>query len=151
MTTPRSLTLTAAQVIEAVAELEGERLPQRTLSSWAQYGVVLPSVRYDRKRGRAHPVIYNLSDLARVRLVVRLRSAGISMQQARSILAYVDAALPDVLKPKTRAVLVVEGWRARIAQPGRPDVDVPSGQMRLPLAGIMDGLAEAAREARKTA
>ena len=64
------LTLTAPQVIEAVRELERAKLAERTLGAWAERGIVEPSVQWDRIRGVAHRRIYNLADLARIRLVV---------------------------------------------------------------------------------
>jgi len=109
-----ALHLTTAQVIAAVERLDSTHLPARTLSDWADAGIIVPSVRYERRRGRYNARIYNLSDLARVRVVVRLRRAGVSLAQVRGIVAYLDTELREVLRPKTRAALVFDGRRARV-------------------------------------
>lgn len=147
-----TLALTARQVIAALQELEGEELNPRTLAAWAQMGISVPSVTWQRRRGRYNPRIYNLADLGRIRLVVRLRKAGVSMPRVRAILTYLDRELREVLKPKTQAVLIVEGWRGAIVRsPGNPDLELPSAQFRLPLADVVKGNIEAAREALKAA
>lgn len=146
-----ALHLTTAQIIAAVERLDGETLPARTLSDWAYDGIVVPSVRFERRRGRYNVRLYNLSDLARVRVVVRLRRAGVSLAQVRTIVAYLDVELRDVLKPKTRAALLFDGRRAYVTKPGEPAVDVPSGQLRLRLEECVTGNEQAARAALRTA
>ena len=147
-----TLALTARQVIAAVRELEGQELNFRTLAAWAQMEVAIPSVAWERRRGRYNPRIYSLADLARIRLVVQLRKAGVSMPRVRAVLLYLDRELHEVLKPRTQAVLIVEGWRgAIIRRTGSPDLEVPSGQYRLPLANVLRGNVEAAKEALKAA
>jgi DNA-binding transcriptional MerR regulator len=149
---PSFLTLNARQVIAAVRELEAQELNQRTLAAWAQMEIAVPSVAWERKRGRYSARIYSLADLARIRLVVRLRNAGLSMPRVRAVLAYLNRELPEALKPKTQAVLIVEGWRAIIlGHAGTSDLEVPSGQYRLPLVEVIKGNIEAAREALKAA
>lgn len=124
----------------------------RTLAAWAQMEIAVPSVEWQKRRGRYNPRIYSLADLARIRLVVRLRKAGVSMPRVRAILTYLDRELREVLKPKTQAVLVIEGWRGAIVRsPGKPDLEVPSAQFRLPLADVLRGNIEAAREALQAA
>ena len=147
-----TLALTARQVIAALQELEGQKLNPRTLAAWAQMEIAVPSVAWQRKRGRYNPRIYSLTDLGRIRLVVKLRKAGVSMPRVRATLTYLDRELREVLKPKTRAVLIVEGWRGAIVRsPGNPDLEVPSAQFRLPLADVVKGNIEAAKEALKAA
>ena len=147
-----SVTLNTRQVIVAVRELEGRELNQRTLAAWAQMEIAVPSVAWERKRGRYSARVYSLTDLARIRLVVRLRKAGLSMPRVRAVLAYLNRELPAALKPKTQAVLIVDGWRAIIiGHAGRPDLEVPSGQYRLSLVEVIKGNIEAAREALKAA
>lgn len=145
------LTLTTPELLAAVAQLEGATLPARTLASWAAKGLVLPSVRWDRRRGRYSPRIYSLADVALVRLIVRLRSRGVSMPQVQAMLAYLGAELREVLKPGTRAALVVDGQRVYIQRPGAADVEVPTGQLRLRLDSVLVGNMKAAREARAAA
>jgi DNA-binding transcriptional MerR regulator len=147
-----SLTLNARQVIAAVRQLERQKLNQRTLAAWAQMEIAVPSVAWERKRGRYSARVYNLADLARIRLVVRLRRAGLSMPRVRAVLAYLNRELPEALKPKTQAVLIVDGWRAIIVGQARsPDLEVPSGQYRLPLVEVIKGNIEAAKVALKAA
>jgi DNA-binding transcriptional MerR regulator len=147
-----SLVLTTSQVIALIGELDREELKPRTLAVWAQTGIVVPSIAWQRRRGRYNPRVYNLTDLARVRLVVRLRKSGVSMPRVRAILAYLDRELREVLKPKTQAVLIVEGWRGAIVhRPGSPDMEVPSGQLCLPLMDVVEGNREAAKVLLKAA
>jgi len=147
-----SLTLNTPQVVAAVRQLEGQKLNQRTLAAWAQMEIAVPSVAWERKRGRYSARIYSLADLARIRLVVRLRKAGLSMPRVRAVLAYLNRELPEALKPKTQAVLIVDGWRAiLVGQARSPDLEVPSGQYRLPLVEVIKGNIEAAKVALKAA
>jgi len=144
-----SLVLTSGEVLKAVERLEGATLHINTLAYWAKAGIATPSVRWDRKRGRYHGRLYNMADLARVRLVVRLRSAGVSMPKARNILTSVEDKLPELLKRKTKALLHVDGWRGAIVErPGRASVELPSGQMVLPLASVVEGNEDTARKVR---
>jgi hypothetical protein len=145
------LFLTANQLIAAINVLDGDTVPLRTLAGWAASGVVVPSVAYPRKRGRYCQRLYNLSDLARARLVVHLRHAGMPMPAVRRSLAYLDAELREVFRPKTAAALVYDGVRAYVQRPGHPDIDVPSGQLRLKLAECFVGNERAARHAQRTA
>lgn len=148
----KSFVLTTSQVIALVRELDGEALKARTLAVWAQTAIVVPSVAWHRRRGRYNPRVYSLADVARVRLVVRLRKAGLSMPRVRAILAYLERELSEVLKPRTQAVLVVSGWQGAIIRyPGSPDLEVPSGQLRLPLMDVVEGNREAAKELLKAA
>ena len=133
MTNVTSLVLTCLQVRTAVHRLDGYHLPQRTLSLWAQHGVVTPSVRYDGIRGSAHPRIYNLSDLARCRLVVRMRRAGISMHRTRLILLRIDDELREAFHPSTPASLIIDGVQVWVIKDGEPDRELPTGQYRLQL------------------
>ena len=141
-----SLILTGEQVQTAIKTLDGYHLPQRTLSLWAKQGVVTPTVRHDGIRGRFHPRIYNLSDLARCRLVVRMRRAGISMSRTRVTLAMIDVDLRAAFHPATPASLIVDGLRCFVVANGLPARELPSGQFRLQLDQCFVGtLAEARR------
>lgn len=100
----------------AIQELEGYPLPQRTLSAWQQQGLVVPSVRWARRRGPT--VLFNVSDLTRLRFVVRLRRAGLSPVQIRLMLDYLDADLKKAFKPKSGARIAVVGGRVWVIMPG---------------------------------
>jgi len=147
----KALNLTSQQVIDLVRELDGENLHINTLAYWAKAGIAAPSVQWAHRR--RVPRVYNLSDLARVRLVVHLRAALVSMPKVRAVLASIEDRLPHALKPKAAlgSVLVIEadGWRGVIARggAGRPDIELPSGQTVLPLNDLVEGNEAAARRA----
>jgi DNA-binding transcriptional MerR regulator len=144
--------LTSQQIIASVRDLEGEDLNTRTLASWAKTSVLVPSIVWPRQRGRYHPRLYSLNDLAKIRLVLRMRKAGISMPKVRTILAYLNQELQEVLKPKTSATLIVNGWQGTILRrPGSFDLEIPSGQLRLPLAEVVNGNREIAEEVSRAA
>ena len=146
MSSIASLILTGEQVQTAVKALDGYHLPQRTISLWAKQGVVTPTVRYDGIRGREHPRLYNLSDLARCRLVVRMRRAGISMMRTRVTLEMIDIDLRAAFHPSTPASLIIDGLRVYVVKDGLPARELPSGQFRLQLDECFVGtLAEARR------
>lgn len=141
-----SLVLNSQQILKAVFELDGEHLGLSKLAYWSQAGVCEPSVQWTRERGRDNPRLYNMADLARVRLVVRLRKSGVSMPRVRNILTSVEHALPELLKRKTKAVLTVDGWRGVIVRrPGRADVELPSGQLVLRLSDVIEGNQQTAK------
>jgi len=143
-----SITLTAPEVVEVIRDLDGETLLPRTLASWAATDVAVPSF-WPRKRGRYNPRLYTLPDVARVRLIVRLRGAGISLQRVRSILASIDATNPDLFTRRTTATLVIEGWRGVIVKrPGKADRELPSGQQRLDLSECVEGNLQAVERIR---
>jgi len=76
-----------------------------------------------------------------------MRKAGISMPKVRTILAYLNQELREVLRPKTEAVLIVDGWHGTIVhRRGSFDLEIPSGQLRLPLADVVKGNREAAQD-----
>lgn len=133
---PLPLVLNSQDVLRALRELEGERIALSVLSYWACAGIVVPSVRFDGKRGPGGR-LYSLADLARLRLVVRLRREGVSMARMRAVLAYVERELPELLQRRgTRAVLRVDGWRGVIVErPGRAAQQL-DGQLLLPLADV---------------
>ena len=150
-TTTPALYLTTNQVIDAVQRLDGHTLIPRTLALWAKQGIIVPSVRHDGQRGRYHPRLYNLSDLARVRLVVRLRRHGVTMFNVRIMLAYLDAQLREVWRPHSNASLVVNGLSAYIALPGQQAQELGTGQLRLKLDDVWKGNEKAAQQITRSA
>lgn len=135
-------------MLAAIERLEGVTLKVRTLAAWAQMGVLVPSVRWDRRRGRYSPRVYSLSDLAVARLVVRLRTNRIGMPIVRAMFAYLGGELREVLRPGSRAALIVSGPRVYIQRPGSADEELPTGQLRLRLDSVYVGNMKAAREVR---
>ena len=144
------IALSTSQLIEAIDETEGIRLTPQTLSTWAQREIAVPSVRWPRKRGRAHARFYSLADLKRIRLIVRLRESGVSMQRVRAILDYIDAYYPQVFSRRTKLELRLVGYRVEIVSP-RSAVEAPSGQVTLRFAEIMEGTRAAAETAKQIA
>jgi len=145
-----TLTLTSPEVIAAVRRLEGVTLPPRTLAAWAAKDIVVPSIAWPNKRGRYSPRVYSLQDLAKARLVVHLRRKGVTMATVRAAFLYLPE-LFDVLRPGTRARLVISRGRAWIEKPGHPALEVPSKQYRFNLADVVDGNAKAARAVQRAA
>lgn len=131
--------LSTPQVRQAIRELEGDEVPQRTLAGWQEQGIVTPSIRWDRVRGRAHGCLWSLDDVVRIRLIVRLRrQGGLSMMRVRALLQSYETELRAALKPDSRVVLVVDR-RLGVALRDRDSLDernIETGQYRLPLASM---------------
>jgi DNA-binding transcriptional MerR regulator len=128
------------QVLRLLREMDGADVPLRTFAEWARNGLVVPTVAWAQRRGPgAHARLYSPADVARARVVVRLRDAGLSVPRIRLALAYVERELPEMLRPGTRARLCIDragGGRATIDTTlGR--VSVPDGQLVLPLADVV--------------
>lgn len=74
------------------------------------------------------------------------------MPKVRAVLAYLQDELQEALSRKTPATLIVDGWRGSIVRRAQnQDLEVPSGQFRLPLADVVKGNEEAVREALEAA
>lgn len=143
---PHALTLTAAEMRAALQASDGYHVPQRTWVAWSD--IIPATIRHTRGfEGN----LYTLSDLARARLLVQLRQGGLTMQRCRAIFAYLDAELREVLTPRTTASLVVDQRRAYVVRPGQPDIEVPSGQLRLRLADAWRDTEKFARAAKRAA
>jgi hypothetical protein len=140
------LYLGSPEVREAILRLDGVHLAQRTLANWLEKGFVVASIKWPRRRGPANAVQFNLSDLARIRLLVALRKRhNLPFDIAIDIIRQVDA---DLLRAPGAATIAVaiDGWRVRIAgRDGAQDVALP-GQLRLPLQRVVDGNEQVARE-----
>ena len=149
---PAPLTLTTPQVIAAVARLDDLQLTQQTLQEYSATRLVVPSRPAPATGGRGLAHRYTLADLARLRLVLKLRGEGLPMQRVRRVVAEIADRLPELLRPNTRAVLEVVGGRAVIVRrPGEADVEIPGTQLRLPLVDCVKGNAEIARDVRRVA
>lgn len=146
--------LTTPQVREVIAELEGDELPQRTLAGWQQQDIAVPSGRWDRVRGSAHPCLWTLDDLARVRLVVRLRrQGGLSMPRVRLALAKYERELREALRPDSPVVLIVDPRVGVVLRDEREDFHVERGerQYRLTLRTMYDDTARVIAKVLKAA
>jgi DNA-binding transcriptional MerR regulator len=114
----------------AIHELEDFSLAQRTLSKWQAVGLVSASVRWDRRRGPS--VLFNLSDLTRLRFVVRLRRAGLSPAKIRMVLDYLDIDLRKAFRPHSGAQIALIGGRAWVIMPGSTvPIDVGDPKQRV--------------------
>lgn len=147
------LILTCRDMTAAVRRLEGYTLPLSRLRLWARVGLVVPSVRYAKKKigGRQIPNLYSVDDLARVRLIVRLRAARFDMPRVKAAMFYLGPELFGVMKPETESELVIEGYLAWIISPGMPDAELPSGQFRLKLDSVFEGNEKVVRELQQAA
>src|SRR4051812_8119215 len=125
--------LTTPMMREAIRYLEGDKLPQRTLAGWQEQELVTPSIRWDRVRGKAHPCLWSADDLARLRLIVRLRrQGGLSMARVRALLKAYEPELREALRPNSSVVLIVDrrlGVSLRSAD-ALNEVNLESGQFR---------------------
>ena len=145
----RRWAFTTNQVVETVSRLEGVDVPRRTVADLPRQGLVLPSIRWDRVRGQAHPCLWSLDDVVRVRLIIRLRrKARMSMRRTRAILRVFGQELNEALQPNSRKVLIVDrhlGCVLRDAATGA-ELDVSTLQFRLPLGSLYDGAVPVARD-----
>ncbi|MEP7245379.1 MAG: MerR family transcriptional regulator [Gammaproteobacteria bacterium] len=141
--------LTSSELITALERLEGKLLPARTLGHWAQAGLLTPSVEWahTRRAGR----MYSMRDLARARLILRLKRAHISPARVRLVLAHIEKYAPDVFRANTQEVLRLSGWDVSLQRPGEPAHTVPEGQFLLPLSDVMTGNLEAIEGIRSAA
>jgi hypothetical protein len=148
MTIPR-LDLTTTDIREAVLRLDGIRLPQRTLATWLAKGFVSASIRYTGKRGPANAAVFNLTDLARVRLLMTLRRKySLRMGLAIDVVNRIDAEM--LRAPSARTIAVeIYGWhRVRVSTPGKvQQLELLPGrqQILLPLDDAIVGNEKVAR------
>ncbi len=141
-----------SEVIAALTRLEpGPAIPTSSmLCGWHETGLCQASVRPrlagPGQKGGTRSRLYNLDDLHRIRLIVRLRNAGVSMPRVRVVMAHIEARWADVLRPTSQAVLVVDHtYRVAIEEPGKPAVEIPSAQIRLPFAELCVDAEEVSR------
>jgi len=128
--------LTTGEVLEALKELDGDTVSQRTLCYWVHSGLVTASVRGPRGRRRAH--LFRRDDLLRARLVARLRRDGLPLQRVRLALAHLGDELTDALATgRGRVVVDRERGTARLIRRGR-ELDALTGQYELPLRELAD-------------
>lgn len=145
------LSLTSEQLVAAVERLEGQRLPIRKLAWWAQSNVLVPSI--DWQHRRRTPRLYSLRDVAKARIVLRLRAAKIPMSRVRLVMAELAAAedLPTLMRAESRAWLEVDGWRVRIHRVGQPAQELPQPQFVLPFADVVRDSEQVVRDVMRAA
>ncbi len=141
MGTVSPITLTVAQTREVVRRRVGRRIPKRTLDNWIRSGLVSPE--HVGAVGKGWRYLLSMGDVARVCLIATLRRDGVSLLRLRVLFARLDAdprLKAELLNPKTRATLVVDRFTAYVVRPGDADVEIETGQTRLPLRGVIEGI-----------
>jgi len=142
--------LTAAEMLTALEQLDGKKIALRTLAYWASNGILVPSARWDGKRGRYHPRLYTLSDLAKFRVIAWLRrTVGYSMLETVLALSNLERqGFSKALRPNSGLELrVTKGPHGRdvvavVPGEGQPEMAVATGQYQLQLR--LDTLVNAA-------
>src|SRR5436190_19199634 len=131
--------LSTQEMLQAIETLEGKPVPERTLTYWTHDGLVPASVR--GQRGRRVERWYSRADLLRLRVIVRLKKLGLSLQRIRKALEQVDRSDPKALEAG-RGTLVVsydETTSALITLGAAPpDLGSPEGVARLRLRDVLD-------------
>lgn len=162
--------LSTLQVVAAVSQLEGVAVPRRTIADLPRQGLVSPSIRWDRRKGRAHACIWSLDDLVKIRLIVRLRrtvglslrcpsraklrrTEGLSMQRLRRLLRLFGPELRAALRPDSRIALIVDSQLGVVLRDldTATDFEPEKWQFRLPLASLYDGAERVAAEVLRAA
>ena len=141
--------LSSPEFLAALQRLEGKRLPSRTLGSWAENGLLVPSVSWPQTRRAMR--VYSMRDLAKARLILQLQQATISAIRVRLVLNHIEKYAPDVFRSNTKDVLRIQGWDVSLQQAGEPAHTVPGGQFLLPLTRVMAGNEAAVKGIRRVA
>jgi DNA-binding transcriptional MerR regulator len=145
------LAVTATEACEVAARLDGKRYGRledlaRRLGYWSLTGLIPPSVRWMEAQGSTR--LYGVRDVALLRLVLRLRERGhVPLWNVKPIIGYLGDELARGLRPGSRKVLVIDGWKARIVSAGEAASD--SGDYQVPLGELMRGVAAEIRKMRR--
>ena len=154
-----------AEVRHAIGQLDGLRLPQRTLSDWLTSGLVDASLRWldgERREGIAargtgrNACRFTVDDFQHVRLVAQLRYRfRLSVSEIRDVIDRLGPELRRILRGKSAAVLVLDADSRSVRLERRdgtgPALDVRAGQYMLNLKPLTEGNEAAARKARDVA
>lgn len=111
-------------------------IPQYTLSYWDRSSVVHPRGRFAQGKGSRR--LYTILDVVQLKIIRRLREAGISLQKIRRALALM-AAWPDEPSPLAELELVTDGRQILVRRSDDGLVDALTQQfvLRLPLADLL--------------
>ena len=112
-------------------------LTQRKLGYWDDPALVRPHGRPAQGSGSRR--IYTLLDVVRLKLILRLRQAGLSLQKIRRALIILSD-LPDEPAPLAELEVVTDGQRILIRKSNEQLLDPLARQyfLRLPLADLLD-------------
>jgi DNA-binding transcriptional MerR regulator len=114
-------------------------IPQQHLTYWDQSGLVRPSGRSAQGRGSRR--LYTALDLLQIRLIHRLRSAGLSLQKVRKALR-VLLSLVDEPVPLAELEVLSDGKRIIVRRSNDDLVDPLVSQyvLRLPISALLADL-----------
>jgi DNA-binding transcriptional MerR regulator len=79
----------------------------RQIRYWDSTGLVRPSVQAARGRGSRR--LYSFEDLLELRVIFRLRNAGLSLQKVRKVTDYLRAHHAEVRRPLANMKLITDG------------------------------------------
>ena len=111
-------------------------LTQRKLAYWDDPTLVRPQGRPARGRGSRR--LYTLLDVVQLKLILRLRQAGLSLQKIRRALLSVSDLVGEPA-PLTELEVVTDGHRILIRRSNEQLIDPLARQyvLRLPLADLL--------------
>lgn len=104
---------------------------QRNLDYWNERQVVSPSKQVASGKGTVRQ--YSFNDLVRIRVLKRLRDAGISLQQIQQALKKIRGCSPDS-DPLLDKVLVADGPRVALIEEGKAIDALSNGQLLFGIA-----------------
>lgn len=114
--------------IEAVRKVTG--LSLRQIRYCEQKGLVRPSVRAASGRGSRR--LYSFEDLIELRVIAKLRDAGLSLQKVRKVADHLHRHHRELQRPLANVRLVVDGERVLISSDaGKVEDALRSGQTLL--------------------
>lgn len=111
-------------------------ISQRQLTYWDQSALVRPHARAAAGRGSRR--LYTVLDVVQLKVIRRLREAGMSLQKIRRAFVFI-AALPDEPAPLAELAVLTDGQRIFVRRSDEAVVDALSGQLVLwlPLADVL--------------
>lgn len=94
-----------AYMLKTVARLTGATV--RQLIHWDRTGLVQPSIAPARGKGSRR--VYSFRDVLSIKMAVRLRQEGISLQKVRRCVKYLREHQPEIEQPLATLNLVTDG------------------------------------------
>lgn len=111
-------------------------IAQHTLAYWDRSSLVHPRGRSAQGKGSRR--LYTTLDVVQLKMIRRLREAGISLQKIRRTLTFMEA-WPDETAPLAELELITDGKQILVRRSDDGLIDVLTGQLvlRLPLANLL--------------
>ncbi len=94
--------------IEAASKITD--VSERQIRYWDKTGLVRPSVQAAHGRGSRR--LYSFEDLLDLRVIARLRDAGVSLQKVRKVASYLRRHHGDLRRPLAQHRLITDGETA---------------------------------------